>query len=161
MVRDSALSQLISRKTAPRFCSAVYPKSDIFHPKHLSDFQHKNRRRTTHQAVLRRLPMVGVTGFEPAASCSQSRRATNCATPRFVFCVSLLRLNKILWGPQGPQNISYYTTRRQIVNRLFLCLGTETQPGKGSAAKALQKEPKRPERSPPHSQPFDFSPKPL
>ena len=27
--------------------------------------------------------MVGVTGFEPAASCSQSRRATNCATPRY------------------------------------------------------------------------------
>ena len=26
--------------------------------------------------------LVGVTGFEPAASCSQSRRATNCATPR-------------------------------------------------------------------------------
>ena len=26
--------------------------------------------------------MVGVTGFEPAASCSQSRRATSCATPR-------------------------------------------------------------------------------
>ena len=25
--------------------------------------------------------MVRVTGFEPAASCSQSRRATNCATP--------------------------------------------------------------------------------
>ena len=29
--------------------------------------------------------MVGVTGFEPAASCSQSRRATNCATPRFFY----------------------------------------------------------------------------
>ena len=27
--------------------------------------------------------MIGVTGFEPAASCSQSRRATNCATPRY------------------------------------------------------------------------------
>ena len=26
--------------------------------------------------------MVGVTGLEPAASCSQSRRATSCATPR-------------------------------------------------------------------------------
>jgi hypothetical protein len=26
--------------------------------------------------------MVGVTGLEPVASCSQSRRATNCATPR-------------------------------------------------------------------------------
>ena len=27
--------------------------------------------------------MVRVTGFEPAASCSQSRRATNCATPGY------------------------------------------------------------------------------
>ena len=27
--------------------------------------------------------MVEVTGLEPAASCSQSTRATNCATPRF------------------------------------------------------------------------------
>ena len=26
--------------------------------------------------------MVGMTGFEPATSCSQSRRATNCATSR-------------------------------------------------------------------------------
>ena len=28
---------------------------------------------------------IGVTGFEPAASCSQSRRATNCATPRYTL----------------------------------------------------------------------------
>ena len=28
--------------------------------------------------------LVGVTGLEPTASCSQSRRATNCATPRFI-----------------------------------------------------------------------------
>ena len=27
--------------------------------------------------------MVRVTGFEPAASCSQSMRATNCATPGY------------------------------------------------------------------------------
>ena len=27
--------------------------------------------------------MVGVQGLEPWASCSQSRRATNCATPRY------------------------------------------------------------------------------
>ena len=27
--------------------------------------------------------LVRVTGFEPAASCSQSRRATNCATPGY------------------------------------------------------------------------------
>ena len=29
--------------------------------------------------------MVGVTGFEPATSCSQSRRAANCATPRYNY----------------------------------------------------------------------------
>ena len=29
------------------------------------------------------MEMVRVTGFEPAASCSQSRRATNCATPGY------------------------------------------------------------------------------
>lgn len=33
--------------------------------------------------------MVGVTGFEPAASTSQMSRAPNCATPRYVlFCFS-------------------------------------------------------------------------
>ena len=29
--------------------------------------------------------LVGVTGFEPAASKSQTSRATNCATPRYSF----------------------------------------------------------------------------
>ena len=29
--------------------------------------------------------LVRVTGFEPAASCSQSRRATNCATPGYLI----------------------------------------------------------------------------
>lgn len=29
--------------------------------------------------------LVEVTGLEPAASCSQSRRATNCATPRYLL----------------------------------------------------------------------------
>src|SRR6185436_1363142 len=32
----------------------------------------------------RRLSLVGVAGFEPTTSCSQSRRATSCATPRGV-----------------------------------------------------------------------------
>ena len=30
--------------------------------------------------------LVGMTGFEPATSCSQSRRATNCATSRLFSC---------------------------------------------------------------------------
>ena len=29
--------------------------------------------------------LVGMTGFEPATSCSQSKRATNCATSRCFF----------------------------------------------------------------------------
>ena len=41
------------------------------------------------------LPVVGVTGLEPAAFCSQSRRATNCATPRIKFkIIHFLRLVK-------------------------------------------------------------------
>ena len=32
--------------------------------------------------------VVRVTGFEPAASCSQSRRATNCATPGYFVILS-------------------------------------------------------------------------
>ena len=38
--------------------------------------------------------MVGVTGFEPAASCSQSRRATNCATPRDTLSYSIIIVAK-------------------------------------------------------------------
>ena len=32
--------------------------------------------------------MVRVEGFEPPASCSQSRRATNCATPGYFVVLS-------------------------------------------------------------------------
>ena len=43
--------------------------------------KHKNdRKRRTKSAFGQNL--VEVTGLEPAASCSQSKRATNCATPR-------------------------------------------------------------------------------
>ena len=42
----------------------------------------KNAEKPPFQAVF--LPkVVGVRGLEPRASCSQSRRATNCATPRY------------------------------------------------------------------------------
>ena len=37
-----------------------------------------------------RAKMVGVTGFEPAASTSQTSRATNCATPRSVKNIEFL-----------------------------------------------------------------------
>ena len=42
----------------------------------------KSEEKPPKQAVFLR-KVVRVTGFEPAASCSQSRRATNCATPGY------------------------------------------------------------------------------
>ena len=42
----------------------------------------KNAEKPSKKAVFLR-KMVRVTGFEPAASCSQSRRAINCATPGY------------------------------------------------------------------------------
>ena len=42
----------------------------------------KNAEKPPKQAVFLR-KVVGVRGLEPRASCSQSRRATNCATPRY------------------------------------------------------------------------------
>ena len=35
--------------------------------------------------------LVGMTGFEPATSCSQSKRATNCATSRFLYLIMKTR----------------------------------------------------------------------
>ena len=37
--------------------------------------------------------LVGMTGFEPATSCSQSTRATNCATSRNCFLIYLVPLS--------------------------------------------------------------------
>ena len=41
-----------------------------------------NAEKPPKKAVFQR-KVVGVQGLEPWASCSQSRRATNCATPRY------------------------------------------------------------------------------
>ena len=46
------------------------------------DFRLKNNNGTD---IIRPVTLVGVTGLEPAASKSQTSRATNCATPRFLF----------------------------------------------------------------------------
>ena len=40
--------------------------------------------------------LVRVTGFEPAASCSQSRRATNCATPGCFYIPTQYRVKGLL-----------------------------------------------------------------
>ena len=39
-----------------------------------------------------------MTGFEPAASCSQSRRATSCATPGYKT------VEWPIWRPAGPDD---------------------------------------------------------
>ena len=62
------------------------------------------------------LDLVGVTGFEPAASTSQMSRATNCATPRkhFNYITNLpvcqaLKFQKFNYG--GQRTICYTTTQ--------------------------------------------------
>ena len=47
-----------------------------------SESQTFNAEKPPKKAVFQR-KVVGVQGLEPWASCSQSRRATNCATPRY------------------------------------------------------------------------------
>ena len=77
----------------------------------VSSFEDKER---GNQAVSS-LFMVEVTGLEPAASCSQSKRATNCATPRFLLHIisknpdvvkRFPRIFALLRGGQGnsPEN---------------------------------------------------------
>ncbi len=52
-----------------------------FEPRHSRGFSlYKKINRITMRFIK---TMVEVTGLEPAASCSQSRRATTCATPRY------------------------------------------------------------------------------
>ena len=47
-----------------------------------------------HQAIL-----VGVTGLEPATLWSQTRCATNCATPRIIFiCPVLCKVSHSAWS---------------------------------------------------------------
>ena len=74
--------------------------------------------------------MVRVTGFEPAASCSQSRRATNCATPGYLSFSSRCAYSpKCRTLPTVPHpntvfECSYYTVnsrRSQFYNFIEEC----------------------------------------
>ena len=47
--------------------------------------------------LFRQGKMVGVTGIEPAASWSQTRRATSCATPRYCILAWLVLRFCVLW----------------------------------------------------------------
>ena len=59
---------------------------------------------------LRRIPMVEVTGLEPAASWSQTTRATNCATPR---SYSLFIIIHKRCGRQVPARQKSYSQAEQ------------------------------------------------
>jgi hypothetical protein len=50
-----------------------------------------------------KIKMVGATGLEPATSCSQSTRATNCATPRHRCEISLVSKNNF-----GSQSMFWF-----------------------------------------------------
>ena len=53
--------------------------------------------------------MVRVTGFEPAASWSQTTRATSCATPGDLFCRDIIQhLYKSRKGKNAPQKTAVH-----------------------------------------------------
>ena len=67
-------------KTSPQ--KRVDHICDFIYAERQTNYCLKNYENRLKTSVLRRF-LVRVTGFEPAASCSQSRRATNCATPGY------------------------------------------------------------------------------
>ena len=74
--------------------------------------RNKKSERLSYSENVRMIRMVGVTGFEPAASCSQSRRATNCATPRkykspllSIFCL-LCSPSPVAWSPRVTRRLA-------------------------------------------------------
>ena len=69
------------------------------------------KEKTTARAVFSFL--VGMTGFEPATSCSQSTRATNCATSR-----NTLVQNKVLYYYSKAKMLCQY--KEKIFARNFI-----------------------------------------
>ena len=57
--------------------------------------------------------LVGVTGLEPAASWSQTTRATNCATPRYLFDFKITSCS--------PAFLRGFTKPRGFLLQLRLC----------------------------------------
>ena len=57
--------------------------------------------------------MVGVAGVEPATSCSQSKRASHCATPRLkVMVYKILRFLHLFKEHEGCSPYERYTAIR-------------------------------------------------
>ena len=83
-----------------------------------------------------KLEMVGATGFEPMTSCSQSTRATNCATPRQEKIGYPNRILKL--GPKAraaPNSISFLAGAGEILRLLpALRLGNLHRPEECSQA---------------------------
>ena len=69
--------------------------------------------------------MVRVTGFEPAASCSQSRRATNCATPGYSVFYPAGRIlpNQARYQLRYTRifNFCHYITAREKIKDFSVC----------------------------------------
>ena len=66
-----------------------------------------------------------MTGFEPAASCSQSRRATNCATPGYLVFYPAGRILPNVapyqLGYTRIFNFCYYTTAGKKIKIFSVC----------------------------------------
>ena len=69
--------------------------------------------------------MVGVTGFEPAASTSQTSRATNCATPRCVIFIRFL-VNFRKWSNLWSKHFVGVFLKRQTAEKVSIYKGFQS-----------------------------------
>ena len=66
--------------------------------------------------------MVGVTGFEPAASTSQTSRATNCATPRCVKNIEFLRFFR-KWSNLWSDRFFVFVLEKRMCEKVSIYKG--------------------------------------
>ena len=73
--------------------------------------------KSSHKDFFVRAFFVGVTGFEPATPWSQTRCATNCATPRNCF-KSLLNYSRMV-SNTGMQRYNFFSTSQHFRQQKF------------------------------------------
>ena len=90
--------------------------------------------------------LVGVTGFEPAASTSQMSRATNCATPRYIKLYQI-KLEKssstvVVKYRVKPQKTRFESAKNPVFMRVFKSRGLNRSlsPKAGALPTALHLE---------------------
>ena len=85
-----ALSQEVNEKETRTEKSLPAAQTERFPAPAKTECSAEDKRKALKPSRFQGFYLVRVTGFEPAASCSQSRRATSCATPGYSFFAGVM-----------------------------------------------------------------------